>query len=179
MNADESKTKSKKTALPDQESELEALRAELNQARAREQRAVADYQNLQRRTREEQSRWAKLATRDFVSDLLEPLSHLSLAANQLQDPGLEMVVKRLWQTLENQGLQRIEVLGKPFDITTMEAVDQQVQAEAGLDESGEGGIDAEGTSAGVVTQVVREGYLLNGEVIQHAKVIIGSSQGQT
>lgn len=122
----------------------------------RERRAQADYANVLRRAKEERSNLVKFATIDIVSDLLESFEHLSLAAEQLQDAGLTMIVSRLWQTLNSHGLEEIEVLGKPFDPTTMEAV-------APADEANK---DA------VVTKVMRRGYSLNGKVIQFAKVSI-------
>jgi molecular chaperone GrpE len=152
--------------LDQSEQSIEQLEQALEQARNREQRAVADYHNLMRRTQEERSKWARLATQEFVEDLLEPLSHLQLATTQLKDPGLEMVVNRLWQTLETHGLKKIDVLGKHFDIKTMEAVEQQGESDKGEIEND------------VVIQVVKEGYQLNGEVIQHAKVIIGNPVDQ-
>jgi len=134
--------------------ELESVRLDLIEARGREQRALADYQNLVRRTREDRSKVAKIAGRDFIESLLEPFEHLSLAAEQLKDPGINMVVTELWQALASQGLQEIEAMGKKFDVNTMEVVERV----------GDGDI---------VVKVIRRGYMLNGEVIQHAKVVVG------
>lgn len=134
-------------------SQLESINEELSQARKREQLALADYKNLVRRTQEERGKVARLAARNFTEDLLQPLSHLSMAADQLHDAGLDMVVSQLWQALEQNGLKKIEALGKPFDVETMEAT-----------ETGEHGQK--------VVKVVQDGYTLNGEVIQHAKVIL-------
>lgn len=151
-------THSKKQNSP--QSELEELRAEIAQlsqdlesVRKREQLALADYQNLIRRTNEQKGKIAKLAAKTFVEDMLTPLSHLSLAAEQINDSGLNMVVTQLWQSLEANGLKKVEALGKEFDVNTMEATD-----------SGENGTK--------VVKVVQDGYLLNDEVIQHAKVIL-------
>lgn len=139
--------------------ELERLQDELAQSRAREQRLMADYQNLIRRNREEQTRWAKLATKDFVSEILLPLEHLTRAAEQVQDKGLDMVMQQFWQTLERHGVQRVSTVGQKFDVQTMEAVEQHQDS---LD----------------VTAEVRPGFTLYGEVIQHAKVILGQAATQ-
>lgn len=130
-----------------------SLTQQLSDAKRREQLALADYQNLVRRTNEERGRVARLAARNFVADLLQPLSHLTLASEQLNDAGLTMVITQLWQSLEQNGLKKIDALDKPFDVTTMEAV-----------ETGEQGKK--------VTKIVRDGYILNDEIIQHAKVIL-------
>lgn len=141
-------------------SEVTELQEKLAAVQDAERRARADYQNLVRRTQDERAMLVKLATKSFVSDLLQPLSHLTLAANQIKDKGLDMVISQLWQTLEQQGLKEINPVGQPFDVHTMDAVDKE----------GDVSVDDEGV---VVTKVVKSGYSLNGEVIEHAKVVVG------
>lgn len=130
-----------------------SLSEQLSDAKRREQVALADYQNLVRRTSEERSKVAKLAAKNFVEDLIQPLNHLTLASEQLNDAGLNMVITQLWQALEQNGLKKIHALGRPFDVTLMEASE--------IGEKGE-----------TVVKVISEGYTLNNEVIQHAKVIL-------
>jgi molecular chaperone GrpE len=141
--------------------EVTQLQEKLELAQEAERRARADYHNLVRRTQEERSMLIKLATKSFVADLLQPLSHLTLAAKELKDKGLDMVINQLWHTLEEQGLKEINPLGQKFDITTMDAVDK----EADIDEN-----------SAVVVKVVKTGYSLNGEVIEHAKVVVGKKE---
>ncbi len=130
------------------------LEEQLAQAKTAELRAHADYQNLRRRTEEERIKIVKFASRELAAALLQPLDHLDLAVAHLKDKGLEMTVQHLWQTLKDHGLTTMEVVGQPFDPLTMEVVDKEGEGE-------------------VVTKEVKKGYLLNGEVIQHAKVIVG------
>lgn len=141
--------------------ELAQLQEQLQAAQEGERRARADYQNLVRRTQEERAMLIKLATKSFVADLLQPLAHLSLAAQQINDQGLNMVIQQLWQVLDNQGLKEINPIGQKFDITTMEVVDK----EADVDEN-----------EGEVIKVVKVGFSLNGEVIEHAKVVMGKKE---
>lgn len=137
---------------------VEEIKAQLQQAKDAELRARADYQNLIRRNQAERQQLIKLATKSLVSDLLQPIEHLALASQQLNDQGLNMVVTQFWQTLENNGLQEINPVGQPFDVETMEAV--EIKGEGSEDEL-------------EVLSVVKRGYRLNGEVIQHAKVVVG------
>ncbi len=141
------------TVLKKVEEEVLQLKEQLKLAEEREKRALADYQNLQRRTTEERMAFIKLANKDFCQMLLQPLEHLSLAANNIQDQGLNMVVEQFWKELREFGLEELDVLGKNFDLNTMEVVDKQGDGEK-------------------VLKVVRKGYALNGEVIQHAQVIL-------
>lgn len=131
-------------------------RSSLALAKEKEQRAIADYQNLVRRTREEKASFAKFAAQDLIEDLLEPLEHLSTASNQLNDQGLNMIKDLLWQRLSQHGLEEINPLGQKFNLETMEVVEKQ----------GDGDL---------VVSVVRRGYRLHDRVIQHAKVVLGKA----
>jgi molecular chaperone GrpE len=142
--------------------QLEQALAMAHQATENERRAKADYQNLVRRNQEERGQLVKFATKALASDLLQPLDHLSLAAAQLNDPGLNMVIGQFWQVLNDHGLTVIDPVGQPFDLATMEAVD-----------NGEKKAAAKSDEELRVTKVVTKGYKLNGEVIQFARVILG------
>lgn len=137
---------------------IEVLEQQLSQAKERELRAQADYNNLQRRSKEEQSRIVKLAAKAMVEDLLESIEHLSMAADQLKNSILDMVLTQLWAALREHGLEELQVMGEPFDLQTMEAVDL---------------VDGATENEGVVVKVIKRGYTLNGQVIQHAKVVMG------
>jgi len=133
--------------------QLAVLQSQLVESEQKYQRAIADYHNLVRRNREEAVKKARLATKDFVSNLVQPLNHLTLAAQQINDPGLNMVISQLWQTLNQEGLEQVDCLGKPFDAETMEVVE--------ISKAGK-----------KVTKVLSPCYRLNGEIIQFAKVIL-------
>jgi len=137
----------------DAQKELLSLKEQLNASLEREKRVLADYQNLQRRSMQERLAFIKMANKDFCQILLQPLEHLSMAAENLKDKGLDMVIEQFWKELQNFGLMEIEVLGKDFDLNTMEVVNKKGEGEK-------------------VVEVVRKGYMLNGEVIQHAQVIL-------
>jgi len=127
---------------------------EVDQLQAKAARAMADYQNLVRRQQEDRSKLITLANENLIGDLLEPLEHLSLAAEQIKDPGLQMVIKQFWTKLIEHGLVEINPIGEQFDVETMEVVDHDDQGQ-------------------VVVQVVRRGYKLGDHVVQYAKVILG------
>lgn len=135
------------------EQEVSSLKEQLRVALEREKRSLADYQNLVRRTQEERAMLVKFANKDLCQALLQPLEHLSLAALSLHDKGLDMVLAQFWKELARFGLTEMEVLGKAFDVATMEVVEKRAKGER-------------------VIEVVRKGYLLSGEVIQHAQVIL-------
>jgi len=142
---------------------IEKLNGELELARAKELRAVADYQNLVRRNREEKIKIAKFAALDFIETIIDPLTHLSLAAQQLNDQGLNMVIAQLWMKLNEAGLEEINPVGQDFNVETMEAV---------ADPNGEADLAESEDKKQKVVKVVSKGYKLNGEVIRHAKVLV-------
>ena len=145
--------KATEEVISEEQTKIQELQLLLSASLEREKRVLADYQNLQRRTIEERIAFVKLANKDFCQMLLQPLEHLSLAANNIKDQGLNMVVEQFWKELKEFGLEELDVLGKNFDLNTMEVVDKQGGGEK-------------------VLKVVRKGYKLNGEVIQHAQVIL-------
>ena len=133
--------------------QLSLLQKQLADSLEREKRALADYQNLVKRNQEDRLKLIRLANKDLIETLLTPLEHLNLAAEQLDDQGLNMVVRDFWQVLEEAGLEEIYPKGEKFDLATMEVVEKKGEGDR-------------------VSKVVRRGYRLNGQVIQHAKVIV-------
>ena len=151
----------KKTAKTDSSLEVNKLTAQVQdleqalwQSQERERRALADYQNFQRQTQQQRANLLKLANADLLLTILEPLEHLSTASEHIQDEALTMIINQLWKRLKEIGLEEIEVLGKKFDLETMEAVEKKGNGDK-------------------VIKVLRKGYRLNGEIIQHAQVVLG------
>jgi molecular chaperone GrpE len=136
------------------QAKIEQLEQELAQTRDQALRAQADSKNILRRVQDERGRLVKMAAAEVIVPLLEPLDHLELAAAQLNDQGLKMVVAQFHRVLAEQGLTEIEAEGRAFDPRMMEAAN---------------GSQTDGKS---VTQVKRPGYLLNGELLRTALVIV-------
>ncbi len=139
--------------VSEQQRKIQELQILLAASLEREKRALADYQNLQRRSQEERVAFIKMANKDLLQSLLQPLEHLALASSNLKDRGLNMVIEQFWKELQHFGLQEIEVIGQKFDLQTMDVVDKKNHGEK-------------------VVAVVRKGFSLHGEVIQHAQVIL-------
>jgi molecular chaperone GrpE len=133
---------------------IEKLETEKIGLKEKAARAVADYQNLLRRQKDEQGKMVQAARTITFSSLLQPLNHLTLAAQNLDDQGLNIVVNQFWQTLNEQGLKEIKPVGEKFNPTIMEAIEKVGEGEE-------------------VKEVVCPGYELNGQIIQVAKVKVG------
>lgn len=121
-------------------------------------RTLADYQNLERRIAQERSEIEKNANRGLLLRLLPALDTLLLAEKHTQDEGLKLSVKQIFDTLEKEGLKKIETESAQFDPELMEAV----QAVPG--------------DEGKVVEELRTGFLLNDKVLRPAQVSVGNSQ---
>lgn len=178
MKQDQSKTKQKTKTEPKEAKEngdeLEELQAELEAIQEREKRALADYQNLVRRQRQERAKLVKFSTQDLINSLLQPLEHLSLAAEKIDEAGLNMVVNDLWQVLKEEGLEEIRPQGEEFDLDRMEAVNTKVEEKATDEEVNDQEKKKQDSTQEKlkVKEVIRPGYKLHNKVIQHAKVLV-------
>lgn len=151
-------------AADDGKAELEALRAK---AKERDEyynkylRAVADFDNYQKRNRREQERYREEAVRDVLKELVLVLDNLDLAlANAPEgDPvakGVSMVKGQLLKVMAARGAEPLGTKpGDPFDPDKHEAV--MVEPAPGL-------------AKDEVGMVAREGYKLGATILRPASV---------
>ena len=137
---------------------IEELETALEMAKTDHRRALADYLNLQRVSRDERQRVVSAATSELIRQLLEPMDYLQTAASHFQDKSLEMIRGQFMRILEQEGLKVVEAEGKPFDPHTMEAV-----------EAVSGKKDA-------VIKVRQPGFLLGSTLLRPAKVEVGNGE---
>jgi len=155
--ADDKKTQKKvDQQLEEVRQQLDELKQQLEEKDQKYMRALADYQNLQRRTQADQQRFVKIATVSCLSNILVPLDHLMRAQEHLKDKGIEMIIKQFQLALDQEGVQEIEAVGKPFDPQTMEAV-EKVEGEENI-----------------VMAVQDKGYTVHGMLLRPAKVMVGA-----
>lgn len=118
-------------------------------------RALADYDNLQKRIGREKEEFIKFATCVLIDKILAVLSDLERAQAHLKDQGLELAIGKLKDVLKKEGLEEIEVSGKKFDTQLMECV-EKVKGEENK-----------------IIEVVNKGYLMHGRVLRPAQVKVG------
>jgi molecular chaperone GrpE len=149
-----------------EKSEVDVLREALNVARAREARALADYQNLQRRASDARAEVHRVAVADVVAGLLPVLDDLERAVESAPDDvkdhpwaeGVRLVLQGFHRALEQRGVEQIHALNQPFDPNQHEAVGE-----------------APGPEQQVV-HLVRRGYVVQGRVIRPAMVMVGAGE---
>ncbi|MEO8581908.1 MAG: nucleotide exchange factor GrpE [Patescibacteria group bacterium] len=151
-------TQQAETVSEEYANSLEGLQNQSQEFEEKYKRVLADYRNLEQRMTTDRVQYMKMANRWLIEALLEPLDFMEKATEHIADKGLRMVVDRFYQVLGEEGLTEIEVVGKPFDEKTMEAVDT-----------------AEGEENKVM-KVVSKGFRLHDQVIRHAKVVVGKEK---
>lgn len=144
--------------------ELEALRTkakERDEYYNRYLRAVADFDNFQKRNRREQERYREDAVRDVLKDLVLVVDNLDLAlANAAEgDPvakGVALVKGQLLKVMSSRGAEPLGTkAGETFDPDKHEAVMVE---------------PAPGVARDEVGMVLREGYKLGSTILRPASV---------
>jgi len=136
-------------------------------------RAVADLENFRRRTVREKDELRQFAAGRVLEDLLPVLDNLSLGLNAAKAPnadlktlvgGIGMVLEQLKTSLSGHGLKEINPNGVKFDPNQHESIASQ---------------PSETVAEGLVLQVVRIGYSLNGRLLRPASVVVSSGSAKT
>jgi molecular chaperone GrpE len=123
-------------------------------------RALADYQNLEKRTQEEKQEIRKYAAEAVTARLLPALDTLTKVSTHIKDTGLELALKELSAVLSELGVQKIEVMGKPFDPHRMECI----EVVPGTDN--------------IVVEELLPGYRLHDKILRVAQVKVGKKEAQ-
>lgn len=121
-------------------------------------RALADYQNLERRVEEERRLLNRLSSALLIEKFLPVLDNLESAQAHLNDQGLEIVIKQFKDILSSEGVEEIQADGQEFDPNLHEATEV-----------------TEGKNDNRVVKVVRKGYKMNNKVIRPVQVVVEKS----
>lgn len=122
-------------------------------------RALADYQNYERRVQEQRTELIKNANKGLILKLVTFLDDLDRAEQFITDKNLAHIKNSFLKVLESEGLAEIEVLHKEFDPYTSEVIEM-----------------VEGEKDNIVTDVLRKGYTLNGSVLRIAQVRVSKKK---
>lgn len=148
----------------DKDKQISELEDKVKELENNWKRALADYQNLTKRTQDEVANIAKYSSQNVIFKFLEILDHLEEAQKHLSDKGIELVIKLFEDALKNEGVLEMKRLNQKFDPNFDECVDKRpasAEATAG-----------EGKEENIVVEVIRKGYLIKGKVLRPAKVIV-------
>jgi molecular chaperone GrpE len=121
-------------------------------------RLQADFENYKKRMVRQQTEHLERAAEALVAKLLPVFDTADLAIAHGGGEGVQQVWSALFDTLEKEGLERIDPVSEPFD---------PVEHEAVMHEPGEG--------AAHVVDVMRAGYRWKGRVLRPAMVKVAGS----
>ena len=130
-------------------------------------RLTADFENFRRQRNLERIELLKNASRDVIVDLLPVLDvfELAMKSNETSEDmtavkeGFSLIYGKLFGELEKKGLKPMESNGLPFNVDFHEAI---TEFPAPTEEQ-----------KNTVIDTAEKGYLLNGNVIRYAKVVVG------
>ncbi len=144
-------------------SRIEELDSENKELLDRLVRLKADFENFRKRMVREQTRILETAAADIVKKLLPVLDDLERALNNSNPDqgsdafrqGVEMVYKKLIETLKKEGLEEISPEGQIFDPHHHEAMMV---------------VERDDCPEGTITEVVNKGYRFRGVLLRPAMV---------
>lgn len=127
----------------------------------------AEFDNFRKRTMKEKAELILNGGEKTVKAILPILDDFERAIAQAEKSddvaalreGMQLIFKKFMKTLEGQGVQKMDTLGKEFNTDFHEAV----ALVPGMGED----------NKGKVIDCVQTGYTLNDKVIRHAKVAVG------
>ncbi len=130
------------------------------------QRAQADFINYKRRSEQERKEISKFANSLLMLNLLPILDDLERALASIPPKlaklswvdGVRLIDRKLWASLETQGLSQIKAQGEPFDPKFHEAAMHSKGKE------------------GIVIEELQKGYKLHDRIIRPAMVIVGNGE---
>lgn len=131
-------------------------------------RALADAENLRRRTEREKEQWRKYAAADLAKDVLNAVDNLRRALDAapaerdgLDDTvknlivGVEMTEKDVLTAFEKNHIKRIDPMGEKFDYNLHQAMFE---------------VEDASKAPGTVVQVLAPGYVLHDRLLRAAMV---------
>lgn len=153
---------------------LESLKADyearLNEMQDQLLRAVAETENVRRRSARDVEETSKYAVSGFARDMITVGENLFLALNSVPEEarkeegllksladGVEMTVRELLNAFEKHGIKRVDPLGEKFDHNRHQAVSQ---------------VEDPSKEPNTVLHVMQAGYVINDRLLRPAMVVV-------
>ena len=133
-------------------------------------RLYAEFDNFRKRTEREKAALIAYGKKDFALKMLPMYEVLLRQQETLQDKkqdpralqdGMRMILTELNKAFSAEGIQKMDVLDKPYNPDTQEVV-ATIPAPADKD--------------GLVIDEVKMGFMMNGQVLRPASVVVGQAK---
>lgn len=167
---EDEESKESDTAKPD-ENKINELENEISGLKDKLLRKAAEFENYKRRTENDQLNLIKYAAEPIIQNLLpivddfeRSLLHIESAKdiNAIKE-GIKLVYEKLMKALKDQGVEKIESTGEPFNVDFHDALMQK---------------KVDGVEPHTVVEEVEKGYKYKDKVIRHAKVIVSEASSE-
>ena len=139
------------------DSDIQELQKQIEEWKSKYLRALADYQNLEKRTQSEKGELRKLAAEVVLSRMLPVVDTLTKAKDHIMDAGLNLAYKELEAAFAELGFTKIDVVGKKFNPHEMECI-EVVEGEDNM-----------------VVEELLSGYKLHDKIVRVAQVKVGKT----
>ncbi|MFT9487046.1 nucleotide exchange factor GrpE [Tepidibacillus infernus] len=158
---------SNEVGVQEEQDEVSQLKQTIEELQNRLLRTQADFENFRKRTRVEKEELAKYATAKLVESLLPAIDNFERAIDSSKDSqnldlflqGVEMVYRQIEQVLTQEGLEKIEAVGQPFNPEIHQAVMQ---------------VETDEFDSGIVVEELQKGYKLKEKVIRPSMVKVNA-----
>ena len=159
-------TKNNETPSQDSEKTINIYEKKLSDYDEKLQRALADYQNLERRTQVEISQRVFSKTNDLLLNFINIYEDFiraenSLSKDKINTDGIQAVIKNMENLLAENNIKPIDAIGEIFDPQIHEAVSM---------------IEDNSLDDGTITQEVSKGYISGKAILKPSKVIVSKKQ---
>jgi len=156
-------TENSQAELPE---EKDCCKEEIQTLNDKYLRLFAEFENFRKRTLKEKEELYKMASSKVITALLPVVDDFDRAIDMMKKTddvtivkeGIEIVFKKLHTVLAQQGVKQIETKGQEFNTDFHEAITL---------------VETSKDKKDTVIDEVEKGYLLNGQVIRYAKVVVG------
>lgn len=146
-------------------SDCDALKKECAEYKTGWQRAVADYQNLQKEVSRQRADWATMSELAILQEFLPIYANFKMAfaaphGDDQWTRGIGFIMKQFSDALKAHDIEEIKTVGEVFDAARHEAV----------------GEEASDQPEHTIVREVETGYVMKGKVIKVAKVIVSKTK---
>ena len=164
-NEEESKAEEKKELTPMEQlqEQIRLKDEEIANQKDTFLREKAELENFKKRLTKEKDDFVQFANERLLQELIQIEDNLERALEvpnatlESLKEGVEMIQKQFSTFLKNQKVEPIEAIGKPFDPTLHEVLNQQ---------------ESEEHEENTVIEQYSRGYTLNGRILRPTKVVI-------
>jgi molecular chaperone GrpE len=149
----------------DVQEKIQSLEAEVAKYKELMLRKAAEFENYKRRTENDQLNLLKYAAESLIIKLLPTIDDLERSLEHMTEEsevqkikeGIQLVYTKFIKTLDDQGVKKIDPIGKPFSVDFHEALMQRAD---------------DSVPPHTVLDELETGYMYKDRVIRHSKVIV-------